>query len=64
MSSLALLEAEIHLPLYIIGKNYVDLFFADGGVWCSCCMFSFMHGCGGSDDGYNFAILKHEVGIA
>ena len=28
MSSLALLEAEIPSPLYVTGKNYVDIFLA------------------------------------
>ena len=64
MSFLAVLGAEMHLPLYITGNNCVDCFFTNGGVWCGCCWFSFMHSCGGIDDGYDCAILKHKVGIA
>ena len=64
MSSLALLEADIHLPLYITGKNCVDCICADAGVWCGWFWFPFMLSCGGSDDVYNCAILKHEVGTA
>ena len=48
MSSLALLEAEIPSPLYVSGKNNVDVFF---GVDDICCCLSFMYGCGGSDCG-------------
>ena len=60
MISLALLEAEIHLPLYITGNNNIDFFFGvDGG----CCCLSFMHGRGGSDGGYDGDIFKQEVGI-
>ena len=46
MSSLALLEAEIPSPLYVTGKNNVDVIFGiDGG---GCCL-SFIYGRGGSD---------------
>ena len=48
MSSLALLEAEIPTPLYVTGKNYVDVIFGvDGGY----CWLFFMYACGGSDGG-------------
>ena len=62
MTFLALLEAEIHLSLYITGKNCVDCFFVDAGVWCGCCWFSLMPSCGGSDDGYDCPILWFLVG--
>ena len=48
MSSLALLEVEITSPLYVTGKNNVDVFFGNGG---GCCCLFFMYGCGGSDGG-------------
>ena len=55
MSSLALLEAEIHSPLYLTGKNNVDVIFGvDGG----CCCLSFMYGCGGSDGGRKVQFLN------
>ena len=60
MSSLAFLEPEISSPLDVTGKHNVDVFFgSDGG----CCCLSFMYGCGGSDGGYDGAILKQKVGI-
>jgi hypothetical protein len=40
MSSPALLEAEIPSPLYVTGKNNVDVIF---GVYGGCCCLSFMY---------------------
>ena len=60
MSSVALLEVEIPSPLYVTGKNSVDVFFGvDGG----CCCLSLMYGCGESDGGLDGAMFKQEVGI-
>ena len=55
MSSPALLEAEITSPLYVTGKNNVDLVFGvDGG----CCCLSFMYGYGESDGGMMVQFLN------
>ena len=60
MSSLALLEADIPSPLYVEGKNKVEVFCGvDGG----CCCLSFMFGCGGSDGGLGWCHFNLEVGI-
>ena len=64
MSSLALLKVKIHLHLYVTGKNSVDWFFADAGLYCGGCLFSFKRSYGSNNNGYNCVILEHEVGIA
>ena len=46
MSSLALLEAVIPFPLYVTGKNYVDVFLV---LLVAVVTFLFVYGCGGSD---------------
>ena len=48
MISLAILEAEIPSPLYVTGKNNIDVFFVAVGGYC---YLFFMYGCGGSDGG-------------
>ena len=58
MSSLTLLEAEIPPPLYVTGKNKMDVFLA-----LMVAVTAFMYGFGGSDGGYNGGIFKQDVGI-
>ena len=51
-------------PIVYNRQKLCGFFLTNAGVWWGCCWLSFMHICGGIDNGYKCAILKHEVGIA